>query len=112
MTGYEDPIAGDKELGEVPPDGTSTDRAQNSRLGFLQMTIERMSVLPIHVDPGEHGEAHAVIFLAEGSYLSGAARLLRSELVAGKAEDIQSAGLMSTVELLETGILRSKSALA
>ena len=60
--------------------------AEHALLFVLEISVERVGVLAVDVDLGEHRKAHAVILLAECADLAFAARLLMAELVAGKAQ--------------------------
>jgi|ADGO01.1.fsa_nt_gi hypothetical protein len=62
----------------------------------------------IDLDLLEHGEAHAVVLLAERADLFGRAGLLGAELVAWKAEHHQAALAILSIERLETFVLRVK----
>src|SRR4029434_4831840 len=79
-------LAVDQELGEIPLDRLGP---QKSRLLLLEKAIERGRVVAVDIDLGEHGEGHAVVHLAEALDLLLAAGLLRAELVAREAEDLE-----------------------
>ena len=102
-------VAIDQELGEVPLDRLG---AEQSGLRLLQVLVERRRVLAVDVDLGEQRKRDAVVDLAERLDLLLAAGLLRAELVAGKAEDLEPLAVQLLVERLEPLVLRRESALA
>ncbi len=61
---------------------------------------------PLTSTLGEHRKRHAVILLAEGADLFCAARFLRAELVAGKAQHRQPLRFQFFIQGLKPGILR------
>jgi len=71
-----------------------------------------MRVGPLHVDLLEHRKRHAEVLFAEPADLRRIARLLLAELVAGKAEDLESARGKALVQLLQPRVLRREPALA
>ena len=78
----------------------------------LQVIVQRVRVRPVHVDLRKHRKRHAVIRLAERADLRFAARLLRAELVAGKAQHHEAPVLVLFVQFLQALILRREPALA
>jgi len=77
-----------------------------------QEAEERMGVVAIHVDLGEHREADLVSERAEAGDFRRVARFLRAELVAREAEDDEAARAVLPVKLLEPLVLRREAALA
>src|SRR5450631_1442747 len=69
----------DQEFGEIPFDRW----AQQPGLLVLQILIQRMGVAAIDIDLGEHRKSDGIVAGAELLDLSGIARFLASELVAG-----------------------------
>ena len=67
---------------------------------------ERVRVVAVDVDLGEHREGDAVVALAERRDLGLVARLLVAELVAGEAEDGEAPLGVGVVQLLQPGVLR------
>ncbi len=65
-------------------------RAEQALLLVLQPGVERVGGGAVDVDLGHHREVDVVGQRAEVGDLRGVARLLRAELVAGKAEDIEA----------------------
>src|SRR5688572_1574624 len=57
-------VAVDQELGEVPLDGLAAEHALGAT---LQPAIQWMRRIAIHVDFLEHGEADAIVLLAEAA---------------------------------------------
>src|SRR5438045_4189871 len=102
-------IAVDQELGEVPLDRLG---AEQTRLRFLEVLIKRRGIGPIHVDLGEQWEGDAVVDLAELRDLVLRPRLLRAELIAGKAEYFEPARVHLFVQRLEPLVLRREAAFA
>ena len=88
-------VAPDEELGEVPLDPA----AEQALLLALEPAEERVGVVAVDVDLGEHRERHAVVDLAELADLVLGARLLRAELVAREAEHDQALVVQVLVEL-------------
>jgi len=70
------------KLGEVPFDGVH----QEPGLLLLEKLEERMGVVAIHIDLGEHVELHVVLGNKLLDFLFGAG-FLAPELVAGKPEN-------------------------
>jgi hypothetical protein len=83
-----------QKFGEIPLDRTA---AKNSRPFLFQVNIERMGLVAIHVDLGEHREGHPVGEPAELLDFLLSAGFLVLELVAGKAQDGQPALLVLPV---------------
>src|SRR5262249_47813701 len=79
--------------------------------GGQELVDRRLRGAGLHLDLGEHREGHAVVPLAEGPDLLGAARLLAAELVRREAEDDEAAAGILLVEALEAGVLRREAAL-
>jgi len=74
--------------------------------------VERVRLRAVDVDLAEHRKADAVVHLAELADFVRAAGLLRTELVAGKAENGEALGMKLLVELLQPLILRREPAFA
>src|SRR5207253_3116665 len=102
-------LAVDEELGEVPLDRLG---AQQSRLRLLEILVDRRGRGAVDIDLGEKRKLHAVVELAELRDLLLAAGLLRAELIAWKAENLEAARLQFFVQRLESLVLRGESALA
>src|SRR5690242_662625 len=92
----------DQELREVPFDGLGSEQA-----GFcaFQELVDGRRRVAIDVDLAEHRKGHVVIRLAEGRDLLLAARLLRTELVAGKAEHLETLVLVLAIQRFEALVL-------
>ena len=71
-----------------------------------------MGPATVHLHLLEQREGHPEVPLAKGCDLRRGARLLSTELVAGKSEDAEAARMQALMERLEPGILGSKAALA
>jgi hypothetical protein len=99
----------DQELGEIPLDRL---RAEKAGRFSLQGPKERMGVLAVDVDLGEHREGHIVIVGAEFPDRALVARLLMAELVAGEAQDRKAALAKAPMQRLEPRVLRREPALA
>src|SRR5215467_985904 len=99
----------DEELGEVP-----FDRLQPEQPGLFlfQILVQWSGVAAIDLDLGKHGKAHAVVQFAERLDFLVRAGLLRTELVAWKAEHLETAIVHFFVQRLESLVLRSEAALA
>src|SRR4029077_11182923 len=87
-------------------------RAQKAGLLTFQILIQRMRIGAVDVDLLEQGEGDVVIGRAELLDLAGFARLLRAELVAGKAEHGKSARAEVAMQILKAAILRREAAFA
>ena len=96
----------DQEFGEIPFDR----RAEQARFLVLQIVEQRMRVAAVDVDLGEHRKRHVILAFAERLDLLGVARLLRAELVAGKAEHRKAARRKFALQLLEALVLRREPA--
>jgi len=123
-------ILRDEELGEVPLDVAVLLHALadglEERLGCLslqavvvlcgrlcfQVFEDRLSIRAVHVALLHDLERHAVVQLAELLYLGIALGVLLLELVAGEADDDQSAVPILLIEFLQSGELRREAALA
>ncbi len=102
-------VGTDKELGEVPLDRLST---EDPGLLRLQVFVERVRVLAVHLDLCEHRKADAVVPSTELLDLDLTTRLLLSELITGKTEHHESPVLEFVVERLQSCVLRREAALA
>ena len=100
-------VAADQELREVPLDGP----AEQAALLALEPLVERVGVLAVDLDLGEHGERDAVLLLAEGGDLLLGAGFLPAELVAREPEDGEALVGVAVVDPLEAGVLRREAAL-
>ena len=80
--------------------------AEQAALLRAEPDEERVRVVAVDVDLGEHREGDPVVALAEGRDLGLVARLLVAELVAGEAEHGEALGGVGVVQLLEPGVLR------
>ena len=100
-------VTTDQELGEVPLDHA----AEHAALLALEPLVQRVGVLAVDLDLGEHGERDAVLLLAEGGDLVLGAGLLPAELVAREPEDGEALVGIAVVDPLEAGVLRGEAAL-
>src|SRR5690348_9639883 len=101
-------LAVDQEFGEIPLDRF---RAQHARRGVLEVSIKRMRVRAIDVDLGKQRERHRVLRRTEVADFLGVAWLLVPELVAGKAQHLETAILVRAVQRFKALVLRRESAL-
>jgi len=93
----------DQELGVVPFDFVG----EPSSLDSLQVFVERMSVITVDVDLGEHVEGEAVLLLHSRLDLRVGARLLASKLVAregGDTEPISFVFFVQSLKLMVVGV--------
>ena len=79
---------------------------------LLQELVERMGLLAIDLDLGEHRKADAVGQRTEFPDLRLVAWFLMTELVAGEAKDREAACRVFLLQRLESLVLRRESALA
>ena len=101
-------LAIDEELGEVPANAA----AEEAGLLVFEELVERVGGVAVDVDFAEDGEFDAIVQVTERFDVGVGAGLLMSELIAREAEDFESARVVLGVELLQTFVLRSESALA
>src|SRR5581483_12024197 len=96
----------DQEFGEIPFDRGA------EQSGFLvsKILIERMGIGAIDVDLLEHRKTDCVIALAKLLDFGSAARLLPTELVAGKTEHRKPPRRIGLLQRLQTLILRGETA--
>src|SRR5215207_5302697 len=80
-------VARDEKLRKVPRDRLT---AQQTFFCGLQITIERVCVLPVDVDLREHRKRHAVLEIAKPPYVRLGSRFLAPELVARETQDSKS----------------------
>ncbi|MNI78081.1 hypothetical protein D3C73_1344290 [compost metagenome] len=66
----------------------------------------------VHINFGEYGKFHPIVYLAKGFRFLACSRLLAGKLVAGKAQHHKSPVPVLFIKLLEISILRGKPALA
>ena len=85
---------------------------ERAGLLVLEPHVERMGVVAVDVDLGEHRERDAVVLLAERADLLLGAGLLVAELVAREAEHHQPLVGVVVVQLLQALVLRRQAALA
>lgn len=78
----------------------------------LEVTIQRVGVISIHIDLSEHGEGDSVGEGAELSNFFFRPWFLTAELVARKSENKKPPISEAMKDPLKSGILRGKSALA
>src|SRR5450432_2409591 len=90
----------DQEFGEIPFDRW----AQQPGLLVLQILIQRMGVAAIDIDLGEHRKSDGIVAGAELLDLSGIARFLAPELVAGKSQNRKAAGAERLVQRLKAPV--------
>ena len=95
-----------QEFGEIPFDR----RAQQSGFFVLEILIQRVRVVAIDVDLGEHRKGHGIVAGAEFLDLLRVARLLAAELVAWKSEHRKAARGERLVQRLKTLVLRRETA--
>src|SRR6266545_4217298 len=74
------------------------------------MVEQRMRMAAVDVDLGEHRKRHVIFGFAECLDLFGIARLLPTELVAGKAKHGKAARRQFALQLLEALVLRREPA--
>ena len=109
------PIPPDQPLLEIPLHSLEP---QDPWLLALQPLEQRLRPLPIHLHLPQHGETDPIVHLAETLDLVVGARVLRAELVAGEAEDLEVGGevrvglLEGLVERFEAAELRGEAAFA
>src|SRR6185437_3080721 len=101
-------LAVDQEFGEIPLDRF---RAQHARCSVLHELVQRVRVRAIDVNLGEQRKCHVVFRAAEVPDRVSIARLLMPELVAGKAQHLESPGLVRAVQRFQSLVLRRESAL-
>ena len=89
----------------MPLPGSSPD------FSSLEPLEQRVGVVAVDVDLGEHRERHAEAPVAERRDLRLVARLLVAELVAREAEHGEAAVGVLVVQLLQPGVLRGEPAL-
>lgn len=99
----------DEKLCEVPFDHLG---AEDARLFGSQVLKERVRIFAVDIDLTEHREFDAIVELAEFLDLVGGAGFLRTELVAGKAQNHETPVFVFFVNCLEPCKLRRKTALA
>src|SRR6185437_2151559 len=102
-------LAIDEELREVPLDRLGP---EETRLRALEKAIDRRRVLAVDVDLREHRKRHVVVRLAERRDLLVVAGLLRTELIAGKAEHFEPFVAVLAKQRFEALVLRREAALA
>src|SRR6266511_1628939 len=103
------PLAVDEELGEVPLDRLG---AEQAGLFLLQVLVKRRGGPAVDVDLREHRKRDAVIDFAERLDVLLASRLLRTELIARKAEHGEPFVGEPLVQRFETFVLGRVTALA
>ena len=84
--------------------------AEQARRLVLQPLEQRIGVGAVDVDLGEHRKGDVVGQRAEIRDLGRVARLLRAELVAGKAEHLEAARAIFAVQRLQPLVLRREAA--
>lgn len=97
-----------QKLFKVPLDTLET---QQTGLLVLEVGVDGVGVSTIDIDLLENGEGDAVVELAEGLNLILGTRLLVGKLVAGEAKNHEALGAVLLVELLESLVLGSETAL-
>ena len=100
-------VAVDEELLEIPRD---VGAVASAGLCTLQERVEGRLVLAVHVDLGEHREVDIELRRHELEDLGVGAGLLRTELVAGNAEDDQV--VIVVVKRTQTCVLRREASSA
>lgn len=104
-----DAVAVDQKFREVPFDFFG---AKDSRFASLEKLEERVRMGAVDFNFVEDGKADAVVALAESADFGGGAGLLRSKLIAGKAENDEAAVFICPIKLIEPLILRRETAFA
>src|SRR5690606_210655 len=102
-------IRADQELGEVPLDALAAQQAGRTP---LELGEQRMCVRAIHFQLAEQGEADAEADRAEIGDFAVTARLLGTELVAGKAQHHQPSLPVVLPETLKPFVWRREAAAA
>ena len=98
-----------EELGEIPFDRLGAEQP----LGIsLELRIKWVRVIAVDFDLREHREAHVILRGAKLPNLLGIARLLMTELVARKSQHLKAAVPITTINRLETCVLRRKTTAA
>src|SRR6516225_3526130 len=91
-----------QELGEIPLDGV----AEEPTFFALQPLVQRVGAAAVHFDLRKQRKSDAVVQIAERLDFFVGARLLMSELVAGKAKNFEALIVVLRVELLQAFVLR------
>lgn len=102
-------VGGKQEFGEVPFDALA---AQQPGRAALQLVKQRMRFRAVNRYLGEQRKTDAVVETAEAGDLLRVARLLRAELVAGKAHHHQAAVAIVAPQIFQPAVLRGKAAFA
>lgn len=90
----------DDELRKVPGDQFCLSLVFQPQLTLgAEEAVDRVGVLPVDVDFGEHRELDIVGAVSPFLDFSLSARLLASELVAGEGQDLEALCLVLLVEL-------------
>ncbi|MNT67676.1 hypothetical protein D3C72_2058410 [compost metagenome] len=100
-------VGGQQEFGEVPFDSLAAQYARGKAFQFIE---QRMRPRTIDLNLAEQREADAVVQSAEVGDLQGITGLLRTELIAGKAQHHQPPFAVILPQVFQPTVLRRKTA--